>query len=241
LKVAEIFETLEYGPAPESSAPAIRWLDAHERSFGIYINGRWRKPVSGESFDTINPATAQPIARIAQASPDDVDAAVRAARAAFRSWRDLGGHGRARHLYAIARHIQKHSRDFAVLESMDNGKPIRESRDIDIPLVARHFYQGLKSRVPKSPAVFPVPRARIMRFKVIVKLKEGVLDPQGQAILRSIRKMGHPEVNSVRQGKFFDIEIEGENQEQALKLAKKLADSIFSNPIIESFEVEEAS
>jgi aldehyde dehydrogenase (NAD+) len=77
---------------------------------------------------------------VSQGSPADVDAAVKAARLAFPAWRALGGHGRARFLYAIARHIQKHSRLFAVLETMDNGKPIREARDLDIPLVARHFY-----------------------------------------------------------------------------------------------------
>src|SRR3989304_5652894 len=87
-----------------------------------------------------NPAPGQPIARVAQAGPKDVDAAVRAARKALGSWSALSGHARALHLYAIARWIQKHSRLFAVLESLDNGKPIRESRDIDIPLVVRHFY-----------------------------------------------------------------------------------------------------
>ena len=94
----------------------------------------------GEWFDSINPATNTVVASIAQGSPADVDQAVRAARAAQPGWWDIGGHARARYLYAIARGIQKHSRLFAVLESIDNGKPIRESRDIDIPLVARHFY-----------------------------------------------------------------------------------------------------
>jgi aldehyde dehydrogenase (NAD+) len=140
LKVAEIFETLEYGPAPESAAPAVQWLDARQRRFGLFIDGEWRQPATGEYFETINPATTQPLASIAQAGADDVDAAVRAARAALPGWQELGAHGRARWLYAIARNVQKHSRMFAVLESLDNGKPIRESRDIDIPLVARHFY-----------------------------------------------------------------------------------------------------
>jgi aldehyde dehydrogenase (NAD+) len=140
LKVAEIFETLEYGPAPESAGPVKSWLEAHDRRFGLYIGGSWREPSEGEYFDTVNPGNAQRLGEIAQAAAADVDAAVAAARAALPAWRDLGPHGRARYLYAIARHVQKHSREFAVLESMDNGKPIRESRDIDIPLVARHFY-----------------------------------------------------------------------------------------------------
>jgi aldehyde dehydrogenase (NAD+) len=140
LKVADIFETLEYGPAPEAAAPVQAWLDARGRRFGLFIAGRWREPATGEYFDSINPGNAQPLAQVAQAAADDVAAAVSAARAAFEPWRTLGGHGRARFLYALSRQIQKHSRDFAVLESLDNGKPIRESRDIDIPLVARHFY-----------------------------------------------------------------------------------------------------
>lgn len=129
---------MEYGPAPEAAGPANEWLDAHDRSFRIFVNGAWRK--TAESFTSFNPATTKELAQIGQASQDDVDLAVKAARAAQKGWWELGGHGRARYLYAIARQIQKHSRLFAVLESMDNGKPIRETRDIDIPLVARHFY-----------------------------------------------------------------------------------------------------
>ena len=140
MKVAEIFESLDYGPAPESVAPAHQWLDRYERRFGLFIDGAWQTPRAGEYFDSVNPGNAEALAAIAQASDEDVEAAVKAARKAFAGWRALGPHGRARYLYAIARQIQKHSREFAVLESLDNGKPIRESRDIDIPLVARHFY-----------------------------------------------------------------------------------------------------
>ena len=140
MKVAEIFETLEYGPAPESTSPAEAWIGAHDGRFGLFIDGVWREPASGEYFDSFNPANRRTLARIAQAGADDVDAAVAAARAAFAPWARLDAHARARYLYALARHVQKHARMFAVLESLDNGKPIRESRDIDIPLVARHFY-----------------------------------------------------------------------------------------------------
>ncbi|MBA2244903.1 MAG: aldehyde dehydrogenase family protein [Gemmatimonadetes bacterium] len=138
--IAEIFETLEYGPAPESTGPAMQWLESHGRQFGHFVANEWRKPAGGEYFDTSNPANNRPLARVAQGGAEDVDAAVRAAREAFPAWSALSGHARARYLYAIARQIQKHSRLFATLESLDNGKPIRESRDIDIPLVARHFY-----------------------------------------------------------------------------------------------------
>src|SRR5215218_7339383 len=140
MSIAEIFETMEYGPAPESASPAVRWLEERGRSARMYVDGQWRDPEGDEWFDSLNPATNQPLARVAQGGRGDVDAAVDAARRALGPWQALGGHGRARYLYAIARQVQKHSRLFAVLESMDNGKPIRESRDIDIPLVARHFY-----------------------------------------------------------------------------------------------------
>ena len=139
-RIAELFDTMPYGPAPEGAAPAHEWLDRHQRSFGLFVGGRWVAAQSGETFATVNPASGKPIAQVSQAGADDVDMAVRSARKALKGWRRLGGHGRARHLYALARHVQKHSRLFAVIESLDNGKPIRESRDIDIPLVARHFY-----------------------------------------------------------------------------------------------------
>ena len=138
--IGEIFETMEYGPAPEAAAPALTWLAAHGGAPGHWINGKWARPAAGEWFETVNPANGNALARVAQGGGKDVNAAVRAARAAQADWEALGGHGRARHLYALARQVQKHSRLFAVMESLDNGKPIRESRDIDIPLVARHFY-----------------------------------------------------------------------------------------------------
>ncbi|WP_423069270.1 aldehyde dehydrogenase family protein [Devosia sp. CN2-171] len=137
-KIAEIFTSLDYGPAPESPDVALAWLSAHDNTFGHFINGAWTKP--GKTFATENPATNKPLAQITDGTAADVDAAVKAARAAFPKWSALSGYQRGKYLYAIARLIQKHSRLFAVLETMDNGKPIRESRDVDIPLVARHFY-----------------------------------------------------------------------------------------------------
>ena len=138
MKVAEILDTLDYGPAPETAAPAEKWLEGRKRTLGHFIGG---EIVPGERhFDSMNPATGKPLARIAQATPGQVDAAVAAARKAFGTWSKAPGHERAKVLYAIARQVQKQSRLLAVLETMDNGKPIRESRDIDVPLVARHFY-----------------------------------------------------------------------------------------------------
>jgi aldehyde dehydrogenase (NAD+) len=138
--VAGIFESMEYGPAPESDKPALAWIAEHEGSFGHYIGGSWTKPAKSARFDVIDPATGKILAKVAQGSAGDVDTAVKAARKALPAWRKLSGHQRARHLYALARAVQRNSRLLAVLESMDNGKSIRETRDIDIPLVARHFY-----------------------------------------------------------------------------------------------------
>src|SRR5881394_3795555 len=139
--VAKLFETMEYGPAPESEAPALEWIRQHDNGrFGHFSNGRWAQPSEGQFFETINPATKVVLARVAQGSKADVDAAVAAASAAAPGWAGLPAHARARYLYALAREVQRHSRLLAVLESLDNGKPIRETRDLDIPLVARHFY-----------------------------------------------------------------------------------------------------
>jgi len=137
--VSEIFETMAYGPAPESDKPALEWIARQNGAFGLFIGGRWTKGTSDAGFDVINPATTARLARVTQAGQADVDAAVAAARQAFPSWSALSGHARARHLYALARAVQKHSRLLAVLESLDNGKSIRETRDLDIPLVARHL------------------------------------------------------------------------------------------------------
>jgi aldehyde dehydrogenase (NAD+) len=136
--VAEIFRTMEYGPAPESDKEVLAWLAQHEGKFGHFVNGGWTK--SKEHFEVINPANSRVIASVGQGTAKDVDAAVKAASKALGGWKALPGHTRARHIYALARAVQKNSRLLAVLESMDNGKSIRETRDIDIPLVARHFY-----------------------------------------------------------------------------------------------------
>ena len=158
MSIAEKFVTMEYGPAPEESKEALSWLDRHSRRFGHFINGTWVQPSAGQFFDTNDPSTGEKLASVSQGSAADIDAAVKAARAAFSKWQSLSPHARARYLYALARQVQKHSRLLAVLETMDNGKPIRESRDIDIPLVARHFYyhagwaQLLKQEFPEFTA-----------------------------------------------------------------------------------------
>ena len=140
MSVIEKFRTMEYGPAPEDPKESFLWLDRYGRRFGHFIAGRFEAPSEGRYFDSTDPSTGEKIADIAEGSAADVAAAVRAARAALPGWQKRSGHERARFLYALARQVQKHSRRLAVLETLDNGKPIRESRDIDIPLVARHFY-----------------------------------------------------------------------------------------------------
>lgn len=136
---SDAFETMDYGPAPEATHRVDEWLDRHDATFGHWIGGRW-VPGSGAPFPTLRPSDGTPLAHLAQGTEAEVDRAVQSARRALTDWRAIGPHARARHLYALARGIQRHARTFAVLESIDNGKPIRESRDIDVPLVARHFY-----------------------------------------------------------------------------------------------------
>ncbi len=157
LTITDLLQTMDYGPNPESDLQAQGWLDRHQRRFGHFIGGR---RVRGTAhFDSLNPATGAPLAQVAQGTPAVVEQAVKAAEAALPGWQQLGGHARARHLYALARALQKQARLFAVLESLDNGKPIRETRDIDIPLAVRHFYhhagwaQLLDSEFPQHQAL----------------------------------------------------------------------------------------
>src|SRR5215467_9658014 len=126
----------EYAPAPES-----RDIVTIRGEYGLFIDGDFTAPLSGEHFTTLNPATEEPLASVAQAGKADVDRAVASARTAHeQTWGQLPGAERAKYLYRIARAIQERAREFAVLESLDNGKPIKESRDVDIPLAAAHFF-----------------------------------------------------------------------------------------------------
>jgi aldehyde dehydrogenase (NAD+) len=129
---------MDYGPAPESTKEAQAWLDQHGRRFGLFIDNAWSE--ANETFGSFNPADGSELAQVTQATVLDVDRAVEAARRAQPGWVAMGGHGRAKVLYSLARLLQKHSRLFAVLETLDNGKTIRETRDADLPLAARHFY-----------------------------------------------------------------------------------------------------
>ena len=156
MTIKEIFDTMEYGPAPESNAEALKWLADRGGIAGHYINGKWG-PLR-DDFPSNNPATGEKLAGVTKGTAAEIDAAVAAARKAQPAWAK-SGHRRARVLYAIARLMQKHSRLLAVMETLDNGKPIRESRDIDVPLAIRHFYhhagfaQLMKSELPDREAL----------------------------------------------------------------------------------------
>eukprot|EP00039_Didymoeca_costata_P028699 m.21983 g.21983 ORF g.21983 m.21983 type:complete len:855 (+) comp7307_c0_seq1:62-2626(+) len=138
--VADIFQSLEYGPAPESPSVAYAWMDEHGRDFGHFVNGEWYKPEGRKTYESTAPSTGEKLCKTIQGNQDDVDHAVQCAKTAHESWGSLSPHIRARHMYALARHIQKHARLIAVVEALDNGKPIRETRDADVQVVARHFY-----------------------------------------------------------------------------------------------------
>ncbi|MCX8226518.1 MAG: aldehyde dehydrogenase family protein, partial [Sulfitobacter sp.] len=157
MSVSEIYKTMEYGVAPESAADALAWLVDQGSRFGHFIDGAFTEP--RDDFESRNPANGNVLANLTQATEAEVDTAVNAARKAQPKWAKLTGHERARYLYAIARLLQKHSRLFAVLETLDNGKPIREARDVDIPLAQRHFYyhagmaQLMESEMPDATAL----------------------------------------------------------------------------------------
>ena len=126
----------EYAPAPES-----RDIVSLRSSYGLFINGEFVAPTDGTTFKTVNPATEEVLAEVAEAGPADVDRAVAAARRAYDEvWAPMPGAERAKYIYRIARLLQERAREFAVLETLDNGKPIRESRDVDVPLAAAHFF-----------------------------------------------------------------------------------------------------
>ncbi|MEL6915183.1 MAG: aldehyde dehydrogenase family protein [Pseudomonadota bacterium] len=137
MTIKEIFDTMDYGPAPESASEALAWLVDQGDRFGQFIDGAFTAPT--DDFEAKNPANGNVLATLSQATDADIAAAHAAAKKAQGPWAK-SGHARARVLYALARLVQKNARLFAVLETLDNGKPIRESRDIDVPLVARHFY-----------------------------------------------------------------------------------------------------
>ncbi|MEQ8480645.1 MAG: aldehyde dehydrogenase family protein [Hoeflea sp.] len=138
-EIRDILNTMEYGPAPEDDKDVRAWLTRHGDGFGHFIGGVFTNP-GKDTFEVYNPANGEPLARVAAAGEAEVSKAVGEASKALKKWQALSGNERARHIYALARHVQKHARFLAVLETLDNGKTIRETRDIDIPLVARHFY-----------------------------------------------------------------------------------------------------
>ena len=138
--IVKNFRNIKYGPAPEDAKEVNKWIANLNKPNHLYINGKWVKSKSTKTIQSINPANNSKLFTLAVANKTDVNAAVLAAKKAFPKWLSLSPIRRSKYMYALARLIQKHSRFLAVLETIDNGKPIRETRDIDIPLVARHFY-----------------------------------------------------------------------------------------------------
>jgi aldehyde dehydrogenase (NAD+) len=174
-KVPEILDAMSYGPAPEPDALARAWLAEHPGGFKLFIDGQWVDSLDEIGrFESRNPASTEKLADLWVAGPRDIDRAVAAATAAAVGWAKCSGHQRARVLYALARLIQKSSRVLSVLESLDNGKPIRETRDIDIPLAARHFYhhagwaQLLAREAPESVPVGVVAQVVPWNFPLLM-------------------------------------------------------------------------
>jgi len=138
-RLQDVLQSLEYGPAPEDPAPALRWLESRDRRFPLFVGNDWVEPQSGRWFETRNPATGESLARVAQAGAEDVDRAVRAAQDALPAWSRTPDPVRAQSLYALAGQVHKHRRFLAVLQSFETGRLVRESRDVDVPLAARQF------------------------------------------------------------------------------------------------------
>ena len=139
MNILERYHAMEYGPAPEARNEADAWLAARDFSKALFIDGGWKAAAGGKTFETSEPSSGKLLAKVSDAGAADIDAAVAAAAKALPKWSASSGYQRAKVLYAIGRAMQRHHRLFAVLESIDNGKPIRESRDIDVPLAIRHF------------------------------------------------------------------------------------------------------
>ena len=139
MNILERYHAMEYGPAPEARNEADAWIAWRDFAKALFIDGAWKAAASGKTFETSEPSSGKLLAKVSDAGAADIDAAVSAAAKALPKWSASSGYARAKVLYAIGRAMQRHQRLFAVLETIDNGKPIRESRDIDVPLAIRHF------------------------------------------------------------------------------------------------------
>ena len=139
-KIIKNYLNVKYGPALEDDKDVLSWIKNIKDPNYNFINGDWTKSNSKKTINSIDPSKNKKLYKLTISDKSDVDKAVSAAKKAFASWSKKTPFQRSKYIYALARLIQKHSRFLSVLESIDNGKPIRETRDIDIPLVARHFY-----------------------------------------------------------------------------------------------------
>ena len=152
-KIIKNYKKIQYGPAPEDDKEVLNWIKNITNPNKNYINGKWTNSKSSKKIQVINPSNKKKLFKLAVSSKKDIDGAVNSASKAYLKWSRLTSFKRSQYLYALSRLIQKHSRFLAVLESIDNGKPIRETRDIDIPLVVRHFYYHAGWAAKLSPEV----------------------------------------------------------------------------------------
>jgi aldehyde dehydrogenase (NAD+) len=157
--VSDVLDSMDYGPSPEQTNHVTDWLALHKEGFGHFINGAFAASSGKAWINVDNPATGATLGRVPQGTAADVDAAVKAARKAFPAWSKLPGYQRAKHLYALARHIQKRERFFAVLETMDNGKPSARAVTSTCPwwrAISITMPAGPNSRRPSSKGYGPV-------------------------------------------------------------------------------------
>ena len=155
----------QYSPAPEST----NHIEIKNR-YSLFINGAFIEPTSGKYFPTINPATEKTLSEVAEADKADVDKAVKSARKAYENtWSKIPAKERGKYIYRISRMLQERSREFAVIESMDGGKPIRESRDVDTPLAAAHFFYKTNKKVGMKPAGGISDSKTAIRYLVMLK------------------------------------------------------------------------
>lgn len=139
-KVRDLFDTLSYGPCPESDAAVKAWIAAAPSPRGVFIDNQWKAVESRKVTDSISPADKKVLGPVLEGTDADIAEAVESAKKAQVAWAALSPHERAKHLYSVARHCQKHARLLAVVEALDNGKPFRETKSSDVPLLIRHFY-----------------------------------------------------------------------------------------------------
>src|ERR1039457_6232393 len=247
-------QSWDYAPAPES-----RDIATIAAEYGLFIDGEFTPAADGKQFTTVNPATEEALATVAEAGRPDVNRAIAAARQSFeQSWGPMPGRDRAKYLYRIARAIQERAREFAVLESLDNGKPIKESRDVDVPLAAAHFFYhagwadklehagfGPRPRAPGNPCVpTPAETTPLTALLLAEVIQQAGLPPGTVNVLTGDGAVGqalvsHPGLDkiaftgSTEVGKEIQRAIAGTGKRLTLELGGKAANVVFDDAPLE--------